>query len=112
MANWGTATILRCTCALLDSGSVRCWGTGADGRLGYGNDEFVGLFDTPFAAGDVEVGGLVEQIVAGQSHTCALLTSGGVRCWGLGADGRLGYRDSANVGDVETPARSGNVPLL
>lgn len=37
------------------------------------------------------------QITAGSSHTCALFTSGTVRCWGRNwfgqlGDGTLGYR--------------------
>jgi hypothetical protein len=35
--------------------------------------------------------GGVSQISAGASHTCALLTSGQVRCWGAGSNGRLGH---------------------
>ena len=30
----------------------------------------------------------------GHRHTCTVLDSGGVKCWGEGSDGRLGYNDT------------------
>jgi len=93
-------------CALLTTGNIRCWGWGDAGRLGYGNETNVG--DTmsllPSAAGDVDVGGPVKQVVAGGSHTCALLVSGGVRCWGRGNSGQLGYGNTNDIGDTEVPS--------
>jgi hypothetical protein len=35
----------------------------------------------------------VAELAAGQYHTCALLKSGGVKCWGNNADGELGAGD-------------------
>jgi alpha-tubulin suppressor-like RCC1 family protein len=99
------------SCALLSSGTVRCWGIGADGELGYGNTENIGDDETPASAGDVDVGGAVVEIVAGGGHTCALLETGKVRCWGLGTSGQLGYADTKNVGDDETPAAAGDVDV-
>ncbi len=109
----GTATQIaaggRHTCALLDTGDVRCWGLGTIGRLGYGNTTNIGDNESPASVGNVDVGGTVTQIVAGREHTCALLDTGDVRCWGLGAFGRLGYGNTNNIGDDETPASAGNV---
>ena len=99
------------TCALLDTGAVRCWGVGANGRLGYGNTNDIGDDETPAAAGDVDVGGAVVQIDAGVFHTCALLDTGAVRCWGAGGSGRLGYGNSITIGDDETPATAGDVDV-
>jgi len=99
------------TCALLDAGNVRCWGYGADGRLGYGDTENVGVWEVPAEAGDVDVGGVVVQIAAGKKHTCAVLDDGAVRCWGYGEGGRLGYGNEENIGDDEAPATAGDVPL-
>lgn len=100
------------TCALLTQGKVRCWGAGAYGRLGYGNQSSVGANNTPASAGDAAVGGMVTQVTAGSSHTCALLTDGNIRCWGSGLQGRLGYGSTAHVGEASPPSDAGNVPYL
>jgi cysteine-rich repeat protein len=99
------------TCALLETGAVRCWGQGAYGRLGYGNTITIGDDETPATAGDVDVGGDVVQLVAGAEHTCALLDTGAVRCWGQGAYGQLGYGNTNPIGDDETPATAGDVDV-
>ena len=99
------------TCALLTNGSVRCWGYGAEGRLGYGNVDIIGDGETPASAGNVDVGDKVKQISAGYAHTCALLTNGNVRCWGYGANGRLGYGNTSDIGDNETPESAGDVNI-
>ncbi|KRA31045.1 MULTISPECIES: RCC1 domain-containing protein [unclassified Nocardioides] len=92
------------TCVLLDDGTVSCWGRGADGQLGYGNTNDVGDNEDPWRAGRVELGASARALAAGEQHTCALLTDGSVRCWGRGANGRLGSGNTSNIGDDETPA--------
>ena len=99
------------TCALLNTGNVRCWGWGSLGRLGYGNETDIGDDETPADAGDVNVGGTVVQISAGLYHTCALLNTGKVRCWGEGSFGRLGYGNENDIGDGEDPAVAGDVNI-
>jgi alpha-tubulin suppressor-like RCC1 family protein len=89
------------TCAILDDGTVRCWGANASGQLGYGTTANVGDDELPTAAGPVDLGGgrTAVAISAGTSHTCAILDDGTVRCWGAGANGRLGYGSTDAVGD-------------
>jgi alpha-tubulin suppressor-like RCC1 family protein len=99
------------TCALLATGEVWCWGNGQTGRLGYGSADTIGDNETLGDAGVVSVGGAVVQIVAGVNHTCALLATGKVRCWGSSGAGQLGYGNVESIGDSagEFPATAGDV---
>lgn len=99
------------TCAVLETGSLRCWGDNSSGQLGYGHNESIGDDETPASAGDVDVGGTVLEVVGGDSHTCALLDSGSIRCWGASYYGQLGYGDLLTIGDDESPAAAGDVPI-
>src|SRR5262249_55067635 len=72
-------------CALKRGGAVRCWGANDAGQLG--NGTLAG------SAVPVSVAGLssgVTAVAAGGGHTCALLTSGKVKCWGDNFFGQLG----------------------
>lgn len=81
------------TCALSGAGDVFCWGNNDHGQLGYGaiGDVGGGAPDlTPLAAGPVLLGEPALQIAVGAFHVCALLRSGGLRCWGRSDVGQLG----------------------
>jgi hypothetical protein len=85
-------------CALLEDGSVRCWGRNREGQLGNGG--------TTNAAAPVAVQGLGGRAVAiagGFQHTCAVLESGSVRCWGNNEYGELGNGTTTAFG-VANPA--------
>jgi alpha-tubulin suppressor-like RCC1 family protein len=100
------------TCAVLDDHTVRCWGFGDDGRLGYGNTDDVGDDETPGSAGPVNLGSgrTAVAVSAGRWSSCALMDDGNVRCWGAGSE--LGYGDNTSIGDDETPDMAGPVPLV
>jgi len=100
------------TCALLSTGVVRCWGYNYYGQLGYGHKKNIGDDEFPSTAGDVKVGGTVIQLAAGMFHTCALLSSGTVRCWGFAKYGQLGHANTNWIGDDETPASAGNITVF
>ncbi|KIG17044.1 Microbial collagenase, secreted [Enhygromyxa salina] len=99
------------TCALIEGGAVRCWGSGTVGKLGLGNTTFIGDNELPSAVGPVNLGGTAVQIAAGAVHTCALLDTGEVLCWGQNSNGQLGYANTAHVGDNELPVSVGPVDV-
>ncbi len=102
------------TCAVLEGGAVRCWGESHYGMLGLGDEEntIVGDDETPAAVPPVDVGVPVSRITAGFGHTCALVESGTVRCWGSGEHGVLGYGNTESIGDDEPPSTAGDVPVV
>lgn len=101
---------IRHTCALLEDGTVKCWGDSQSGRLGYSVGEDIGDDEAPGSVGVVILGGTVEQLAVGDQHNCAVLEGGTLRCWGLNFEGNvLGYGDIGNVGDDEIPSSVGDV---
>jgi alpha-tubulin suppressor-like RCC1 family protein len=72
-------------CALLDSGGVQCWGGSGPGGVGDGT----GLVrPTPVEVLPASAG--VRKISVGDDAACALLATGGVKCWGANNLGQLG----------------------
>ena len=81
-------------CAALSDGTVRCWGQNSDGQLGNGTNsgpelcqQIVACSTTPVASGGVATAATVS---AGAAHTCALLDTGSLLCWGHNGFGQLG----------------------
>lgn len=84
------------TCVLTREGGVKCWGSNRFGQIGNGVNRKCNRFGKctkPVARRPADVVGLargVKAIAAGGSHTCALMSGGGVKCWGYNASGQLG----------------------
>jgi len=84
------------TCAITSAGGVLCWGDAFNGELGDGAGR-------PSSEIPVQVTGLtsgVTAIASGYHHNCAVLSSGGVMCWGFDINGQIG---DGNTNDVFTP---------
>ena len=83
-------------CALLDNGSVKCWGDNSVGQLGIGDVPSRG--GQPDQMGDSLpsislLGNLpATSISSGALHACAVV-NGSVQCWGSGVFGQLGQGD-------------------
>ena len=75
------------SCAIKDDGMVRCWGEGANGRLGYGGSADR---NSPTAVSSLGTGRTAVDITAGGDHTCVVLDDGSVKCWGANTYGQLG----------------------
>jgi cysteine-rich repeat protein len=92
----------RSACAILDDGSLKCWGGNDWGTLGLGDTNNRG--DEPGEMGDalpaVDLGiGRTAKSVAVGRHICAVLDDGSVKCWGLNSYSQLGLGDDNNRGD-------------
>jgi alpha-tubulin suppressor-like RCC1 family protein len=103
------------TCAILNDDTVKCWGLGGNGRLGYGDTDIRG--DGPNEMGnnlpivDLGTDKTAKQLVAGGWHTCAILNDDTVKCWGWGGNGRLGYGDTEDRGD-QANEMGNNLPIV
>eukprot|EP00913_Durusdinium_trenchii_P003847 g3562.t2 len=78
------------TCALLETGQVKCWGSNSRGQLGTGDRSNRG--DEPKEMGDwlmpVSLGAVAVEVSAGHEHSCARLVDGRVKCWGANSQGQ------------------------
>jgi Alpha-tubulin suppressor and related RCC1 domain-containing proteins len=68
------------TCAVVD-GAAKCWGSNAQGQLGYGGSVYSGGTPNP-----IQVTGLTSGVTAidAEGNTACAVTNGGVKCWGAG----------------------------
>jgi alpha-tubulin suppressor-like RCC1 family protein len=81
------------TCAILDDGSVSCWGRNWAGQLGDGTSTDR---DTPTQTSSLGTDRTAVAITAGKFHTCAILDDGSVSCWGYNGYGQLGDGTTTN----------------
>ncbi len=100
------------TCAILDTGAVKCWGLNQTGQLGLGG-VWDGQMGDALPAVDLGTGRTAVAITAGEQHTCAILDDGSVKCWGH--SGFLGIGEGANsiASRGDEPADMGdNLPAV
>jgi alpha-tubulin suppressor-like RCC1 family protein len=104
----GIATGGSHSCALTSTGAVQCWGDNFFGELGNGTTTNSLV---PVAA--TGLSGAATALVAGVQHSCALISGGGVQCWGYNAYGQLGNDSTrSSSAPVAVTGLSGPVTAL
>ncbi|MEL0190435.1 MAG: hypothetical protein VW878_06390, partial [Candidatus Poseidoniales archaeon] len=114
------------TCALINDGSVRCWGRndllGSDsgeegsGARGDGYQE-MGSNIPPvlgFGPDSATPEWNATSISVGSAHSCSIVnntTNDELRCWGDGSDGRLGMGSTDTIGDSGSESMEVDLPL-
>ncbi len=83
------------TCALTSAGVAYCWGYGAQGQLGIGSFS-ANYRPQPVVTSGALSGVTLNDITAGEYHTCALSTAGKAYCWGSGDAGQIGDGDATS----------------
>ena len=85
------------TCAVLDDGSLKCWGSNNNGQLGDGSST---NSNTPVAV-SLPSGRTAVEVASGELHTCAMLDDSSLKCWGYNGWGQLG--NGNNYTDQNSP---------
>ena len=93
------ATAFDSVCALLDDGTVKCWGDDSQGQLGNGGSNS-DLNSPPSSAINLGSGRTAKAITGGKYHFCAILDDDSIKCWGDGSNGKLG---TGSISDKNTP---------
>ena len=87
------------TCAILDNGELKCWGSDNYGQLGRGIAapyaeggawQSISIHEPPSTAVDLGLGRTAVAVAAGSYNTCAILDNGEAKCWGHDRYGQLG----------------------
>ncbi len=79
------------TCAVLESGAVKCWGYNGSGRLGDGTTT---TRNTPVSVSGLTSG--IASVTGGDAHSCAVTSTNSVKCWGDNSQGALGDGTTTN----------------
>lgn len=76
-------------CVRTSGGGAKCWGTNGDGELGDGT-----VMNRPTPVNVAGLGSGVTQVSTAEAifvaHSCALLSSGNIKCWGENTYGQVG----------------------
>ena len=85
-------------CAIIEDGTVNCWGDDSNGQLGNGNPK-----NDSCAPDEVKNLESVIDLSVGYEYSCAVVQGGGGYCWG--------YNNKGQLGDGTTNTRTGPVEI-
>lgn len=103
-------------CAILSAPTIsvqriKCWGDNGNNQLGYGDANDRGTSSSQMGDNllfvDLGIESKVKQLALGRSHTCAILASDGLKCWGTGFEGQLSLDSVLVVNSV-----GNNIPII
>jgi len=101
------------TCAVLDNGAAKCWGSNRYGELGIDSTENMGDNSSEMSqltGINLGTGRTATAISAGSSNTCAVLDNGAAKCWGFNRYGQLGTDNTTTMGD--DPGEMNSLPTI
>ena len=84
-------------CAASITGAMWCWGLAADGRLGSSSQS-----DAWLPRSTASLGGAASVVAAGQAHSCVVLQTSTLKCFGSNSSGQLGQNISTTSNDTPT----------
>lgn len=103
------------TCAVLDDARVKCWGYNNQGQLGLGDrserGNSQGEMGDQLPAVDLGTNAAVKAVATNGAHSCALLASSSVKCWGGWGGLGLGSKDSRGISAGQMGSALPSVPL-
>lgn len=91
------------SCALLSTGAVQCWGANGSGQVGI----TTAVTQRHYPETVQSLGGIATAITTGSTHSCAVLITRAAKCWGSGANGRLG---NGSLSDSSSPVSVTGIP--
>lgn len=92
-------------CMVDNRGTVWCWGDNGFGQLGIGSQ--IGS-NTRTLPSEVDAAANTVAVTIGANHTCALLVTNDLNCWGRNTIGQLGNSFSGDLADSPVPYFVGN----
>lgn len=102
-------------CVRYHEGSVKCWGLNSSGQLGLGDTATrgdgvnEGGSNLPYV--NLGIGRTAKSIVAGFTHTCAILDNDTLKCWGANSHGQLGLENITTYGNAANQMGD-NLPIV
>ena len=87
-------------CVLMTNAGITCWGRNNMGQVGIGTALTVGASMATLQLVQLPTGEVATSISMGSQHSCALLKSGSIACWGDNTKGQLGIGTTATVGNL------------